>query len=124
MLDMNALPDQHGRTAVITGANSGIGLEAARELARAGAHVVMACRDTTKGGAAADAIRKELPAAELDVAALDLASLDSVREFAKRCAHERLDLLINNAGVMAPPYTKTPDGYELQFATNHLGHFA
>jgi NAD(P)-dependent dehydrogenase (short-subunit alcohol dehydrogenase family) len=124
MLDMNALPDQHGRTALITGANSGIGLEAARELARAGAHVVMACRDTAKGEAAADAIRKELPTAELDVAALDLASLDSVRAFAGGLAHERLDLLINNAGVMAPPYTKTRDGFELQFATNHLGHFA
>jgi NAD(P)-dependent dehydrogenase (short-subunit alcohol dehydrogenase family) len=124
MLDMHALPDQRGRTAVITGANSGIGLEAARELAHAGAHVVMACRDTTKGDAAADAIRKELPSAELDVAALDLASLDSVRAFAGRYPHERLDLLINNAGVMAPPYTKTIDGFELQFATNHLGHFA
>jgi NAD(P)-dependent dehydrogenase (short-subunit alcohol dehydrogenase family) len=124
MLDMHALPDQRGRTAVITGANSGIGLEAARELARAGAHVVMACRDTTKGDAAADAIRKELPSAELEVAALDLASLDSVRAFAGRYPHERLDLLINNAGVMAPPYTKTIDGFELQFATNHLGHFA
>ncbi|MEA2226244.1 MAG: hypothetical protein QOE67_1526 [Solirubrobacteraceae bacterium] len=121
---MHALPDQRGRTAVITGANSGIGLEAARELARAGAHVVMACRDTTKGDAAADAIRKELPSAELEVAALDLASLDSVRAFAGRYPHERLDLLINNAGVMAPPYTKTIDGFELQFATNHLGHFA
>ena len=86
---MNALPDQHGRTAVITGANSGIGLEAARELARAGAHVVMACRDPAKGEAAAAAIRTELPAAELDVAALDLAVLDSVRAFAERCAHER-----------------------------------
>ncbi|MEA2334347.1 MAG: hypothetical protein QOG40_837 [Solirubrobacteraceae bacterium] len=121
---MHALPDQRGRTAVITGANSGIGLEAARELARAGAHVVMACRDTTKGDAAAHAIRKELPSAELEVAALDLASLDSVRAFAGRYPHERLDLLINNAGVMAPPYTKTIDGFELQFATNHLGHFA
>jgi NAD(P)-dependent dehydrogenase (short-subunit alcohol dehydrogenase family) len=124
MLDMHALPDQRGRTAVITGANSGIGLEAARELARAGAHVVMACRDTTKGDSAADAIRKELPSAELEVAALDLASLDSVRAFAGHYPHERLDLLINNAGVMAPPYTKTIDGFELQFATNHLGHFA
>jgi NAD(P)-dependent dehydrogenase (short-subunit alcohol dehydrogenase family) len=124
MLDMNALPDQHGRTAVITGANSGIGLEAARELARASAQVVMACRDTAKGEAAADAIREELPNAELDVAALDLAALDSVRAFAVGFARERLDLLINNAGVMASPYTQTRDGFELQLATNHLGHFA
>jgi NAD(P)-dependent dehydrogenase (short-subunit alcohol dehydrogenase family) len=121
---MNHLPDQHGRIAVITGANSGIGLEAARELARAGAHVVMACRDTTKGDAAAATIRKEIASGELDVAALDLASLDSVRAFAERYPHDRVDLLINNAGVMVPPYTKTADGFELQFGTNHLGHFA
>jgi len=121
---MNDLPDQHGRIAVITGANSGIGLEAARELARAGAGVVMACRDTAKGDRAAETIRAEIPSAELDVAALDLASLASVRAFAERYSDERLDLLINNAGVMVPPYTKTADGFELQFATNHLGHFA
>ena len=121
---MNDLPDQHGRIAVITGANSGIGLEAARELARAGAHVVMACRDTAKGDRAAETIRAEIPSAELDVAALDLASLASVRAFAERYSDERLDLLINNAGAMVPPYTKTADGFELQFATNHLGHFA
>jgi NAD(P)-dependent dehydrogenase (short-subunit alcohol dehydrogenase family) len=121
---MNHLPDQHGRIAVITGANSGIGLEAARELARAGAHVVMACRDTTKGDAAAATIRKEIASCELDVTALDLASLDSVRAFAERYPHDRVDLLINNAGVMVPPYTKTADGFELQFGTNHLGHFA
>jgi NAD(P)-dependent dehydrogenase (short-subunit alcohol dehydrogenase family) len=118
------IPDQDGRIAVITGANSGIGLEAARELARAGARVVLACRDTGKGDAAAQAIRATVPGAELDVEALDLASLDSVRAFAERYAHERLDLLINNAGVMAAPYAKTADGFELQLGTNHLGHFA
>ncbi len=121
---MNDIPDQSGRTAVITGANSGIGLVTARELVRAGAHVVMACRDTTKGDAAAATIRADVAGAQLDVEALDLASLDSVRAFAERCPHERLDLLINNAGVMAPPYTKTADGFELQLGTNHLGHFA
>jgi NAD(P)-dependent dehydrogenase (short-subunit alcohol dehydrogenase family) len=118
------IPDQDGRIVVITGANSGIGLEAARELARAGARVVLACRETSKGDAAAQAIRATVPGAELDVEALDLASLDSVRAFAKRYAHERLDLLINNAGVMAAPYAKTADGFELQLGTNHLGHFA
>jgi NAD(P)-dependent dehydrogenase (short-subunit alcohol dehydrogenase family) len=118
------IPSQTGRTAVITGANSGIGLEAARELARAGAHVVLACRDTAKGDAAAQAIRTAVPDAKLDVEALDLASLDSVRAFAGRYTRERLDLLINNAGVMAAPYAKTADGFELQLGTNHLGHFA
>jgi NAD(P)-dependent dehydrogenase (short-subunit alcohol dehydrogenase family) len=118
------IPSQTGRIAVITGANSGIGLEAARELARAGAHVVLACRDTGKGDAAAQAIRTAVPGAKLDVEALDLASLDSVRAFAGRYARERLDLLINNAGVMAAPYAKTADGFELQLGTNHLGHFA
>jgi len=121
---MNEIPDQHGRIAVITGANSGIGLEAARELARAGAHVIMACRDTGKGEAAAATIRETVPDAELDVAQLDLAALGSVRVFAERYPHDHLDLLINNAGVMVPPYTSTVDGFELQFATNHLGHFA
>jgi NAD(P)-dependent dehydrogenase (short-subunit alcohol dehydrogenase family) len=118
------IADQSGRTAVITGANSGIGLEAARELVRAGAHVVLACRDTSKGDAAAATIRSEISGAQLDVEALDLASLDSVRAFAERYPHAQLDLLINNAGVMAPPYTKTADGFELQLGTNHLGHFA
>jgi NAD(P)-dependent dehydrogenase (short-subunit alcohol dehydrogenase family) len=118
------IPDQDGRIAVITGANSGIGLEAARELARAGAHVVLACRDTGKGEAAAQAIRATVAGAELDVEALDLASLDSVRAFAERYSHQRLDLLINNAGVMAAPYARTADGFELQLGTNHLGHFA
>jgi len=118
------IPDQHGRIAVITGANSGIGLETASELASAGARVVMACRDTAKGEAAAATIRGNVPGAELEVAQLDLAALDSVRAFAEAYPHERLDLLINNAGVMASPYTRTVDGFELQLATNHLGHFA
>jgi NAD(P)-dependent dehydrogenase (short-subunit alcohol dehydrogenase family) len=118
------LPDQHGRTVVLTGANSGIGLEAARELARAGAHVIMACRNAEKGQAAADQIRREIPEASLDVVALDLASLSSVREFAAGYDRDQLDLLINNAGVMVPPRTTTEDGFELQIGTNHLGHFA
>jgi NAD(P)-dependent dehydrogenase (short-subunit alcohol dehydrogenase family) len=120
----NEIPDQRGRTALITGANSGIGLEAARTLAGAGARVIMACRNPSKGEAAAASIRAEIPTAAIDVSALDLASLESVRGFAERYQDDHLDLLINNAGVMAAPYTKTVDGFELQLATNHLGHFA
>jgi NAD(P)-dependent dehydrogenase (short-subunit alcohol dehydrogenase family) len=118
------IPSQLGRVAVITGANSGIGLVTAHELARAGAHVIMACRDTTKGESAAATIRGAIPDAKLDVETLDLASLDSVRAFAERYPHDQLDLLINNAGVMASPYRKTADDFELQLGTNHLGHFA
>jgi NAD(P)-dependent dehydrogenase (short-subunit alcohol dehydrogenase family) len=120
------IPDQAGRTAVVTGANSGLGLVAARELARAGADVVLACRDTAKGTAAAEAIRSAAPGAAVAVEELDLSSLASVRAFAERFAggHESLDLLINNAGVMAPPRRETADGFELQLGTNHLGHFA
>jgi NAD(P)-dependent dehydrogenase (short-subunit alcohol dehydrogenase family) len=120
----NDIPSQQGRTALITGANSGIGLETARSLAAAGARVIMACRNTAKAETAAASIRAEAPNATLEVTELDLASLDSVRAFAERLPGERLDLLINNAGVMVPPYTKTADRFELQLATNHLGHFA
>lgn len=120
----NEVPGQYGRTALITGANSGIGLEAARSLAAAGARVIMASRNTEKGEAAAAEIRASSPGAELEVRELDLASLDSVRAFAKTFGEGQLDLLINNAGVMASPYARTVDGFELQFATNHLGHFA
>ncbi len=120
------IPSQAGRVAVVTGANSGLGLVAARELARAGAEVLLACRNTAKGEEAACSIRAEVPAATVTVEALDLASLDSVRAFAGRVAEGRegLDLLINNAGVMAPPRRTTADGFEMQFGTNHLGHFA
>ena len=118
------IPDQHDRIAIVTGANSGIGLVAARELARAGAEVVMACRDARKAQRAAEQIRAEVPDARLDLQSLDLASLDSVREFAAGYSRDRLDLLINNAGVMVPPKRTTADGFELQFGTNHLGHFA
>jgi NAD(P)-dependent dehydrogenase (short-subunit alcohol dehydrogenase family) len=120
----NEIPDQHGRTALITGANSGIGLEAARLLAGAGARVIMASRNTEKGEAAAAEIRASNADAQLDVRKLDLSSLDSVRAFAEGFGEQQLDLLINNAGVMVPPYTKSADGFELQLATNHLGHFA
>ena len=120
------MPDQGGRIAVVTGANSGIGLVAARELARAGAQVVLACRNLAKGEAARREIEAAAPGAPLELEELDLSSLDSVRSFAERfrAAHDGLDLLINNAGVMAPPRSETADGFELQFGTNHLGHFA
>ncbi|GII00365.1 oxidoreductase [Planobispora takensis] len=115
------VPEQKGRIAVVTGANSGIGLETARVLAARGATVVIACRDTARAERAADLIGYPV-----EVLRLDLASLDSVRQAAQelRDRHDRLDLLINNAGVMVPPLTRTADGFELQFGTNHLGHFA
>jgi len=120
------IPDQGGRTAVVTGANSGLGLVTARELARAGAHVVLACRNLGKGEAARREIEAAAPGAPVELEELDLSSLDSVRAFAERFrgGHEGLDLLINNAGVMATPRGQTADGFELQFGTNHLGHFA
>jgi NAD(P)-dependent dehydrogenase (short-subunit alcohol dehydrogenase family) len=111
---------------VVTGANSGLGLITARELARAGARVVLACRNVAKGEAARRDIEAAAPGAPLELEELDLASLESVRAFAERfrSGHDGLDLLINNAGVMAPPRRQTADGFELQFGTNHLGHFA
>jgi NAD(P)-dependent dehydrogenase (short-subunit alcohol dehydrogenase family) len=108
---------------VVTGANSGLGLVTARELARAGARVVMACRNMAKGEAARREIEAAVPGAALELEQLDLSGLESVRAFAGRVGGE-LDLLINNAGVMAPPRGETADGFELQFGTNHLGHFA
>jgi NAD(P)-dependent dehydrogenase (short-subunit alcohol dehydrogenase family) len=117
------IPDQSGRVAVVTGANSGLGAAIARELARAGADVILACRDVAKGSQAASSIRDGVPGAKVDVSALDLADLESVRSFADGFTGG-LDLLINNAGVMAPPRRLTKDGFESQFGTNHLGHFA
>jgi NAD(P)-dependent dehydrogenase (short-subunit alcohol dehydrogenase family) len=113
------MPDQAGKTAVVTGANSGLGLVISRELARAGATVVMACRNVDKGERA---VAEVGDGARLE--ALDLADLESVRNLAGRLSEERVDVLINNAGVMAPPRRLTADGFESQFGTNHLGHFA
>ncbi|WP_405936649.1 oxidoreductase [Streptomyces sp. NBC_00726] len=118
------IPDQSGRTAVVTGANSGIGLVTARELARCGARVLLACRDERRGEEAAARIRHAVRGADVEFAPLDLADLSSVRAFAKGLRADRLDLLINNAGVMALPYGRTADGFETQFGVNHLGHFA
>ena len=117
------IPDQTGRRVIVTGANSGIGWVAARELARAGADVVLAVRDIDKGRAAATRISDATAGADPEVRPLDLADLASVRAFAGDWTGP-LDLLVNNAGVMATPYRKTQDGFELQFGTNHLGHFA
>jgi NAD(P)-dependent dehydrogenase (short-subunit alcohol dehydrogenase family) len=120
------VPDQHGRIAVITGANSGIGLETAKVLAARGALLVLAGRDPGRTLAAAGQVRAAAAGAKVETAELDLASLDSVQAAAADIAgrFERLDLLINNAGVMFPPRQVTKDGFELQFGTNHLGHFA
>jgi NAD(P)-dependent dehydrogenase (short-subunit alcohol dehydrogenase family) len=116
--------DLSGVTAIVTGANSGLGLRTAVRLAEHAATVVLACRDTGRGQAALATVRAEVPAANAELAALDLADLASVRRFAAAWGERRLDLLINNAGVMATPHRVTPDGFELQLATNHLGHFA
>ena len=120
------VPDQSGRTAVITGGNSGIGFEAARVLAQRGALLLLGCRDQGKAHDAVVRIRAMAPGADVRVVPLDLASLRSVRAAAAqvRSACEGIDLLINNAGVMMPPYGVTADGFELQLGINHLGHFA
>ncbi|MEU6246830.1 oxidoreductase [Glycomyces sp. NPDC047010] len=117
------IPDQSGRVFLVTGANSGLGLETARAVARRGARVVMTVRNTAAGEAAAAAIRAEVPDADLEVRRLDLADLDSVRAFAGSF-DSGIDVLVNNAGIMAPPFSLSPQGHEIQFATNHLGHFA
>ncbi len=118
--------DLTGSTIMVTGANSGIGYEAAVELAAHGAHLVLACRNLQKANQAADRIIGYTPSASVEVLELDLASLGSVRRAAGRfnAEHDRLDVLVNNAGVMGTPYRITEDGNELQFASNHLGHFA
>ena len=120
------IPDQTGRVAVVTGANSGLGLVVARELARKGALVVLACRNMDKGRAALTDVAAAASGPKPELEELDLASLTSVRSFADRFsqAHDGLDLLINNAGVMASPRRHTADGFELHLGTNHLGHFA
>jgi NAD(P)-dependent dehydrogenase (short-subunit alcohol dehydrogenase family) len=120
------IPDQSGRVAVVTGANGGLGLETTRELARRGAHVVMAARNLTKAVAAEKDIRNSVPGASVEVAGLDLGSLESIRACAITILerHPSIDIIVNNAGVMGTPRMETSDGFELQFGTNHLGHFA
>jgi NAD(P)-dependent dehydrogenase (short-subunit alcohol dehydrogenase family) len=120
------VPDQSGRLAIVTGSNTGLGYDTARVLAARGAKVVMAVRDTAKGESAAARIRGLTPDADVTVHKLDLGSLAAVKQSAAEmaAAFPRIDLLINNAGVMYPPKSTTADGFELQFGTNHLGHFA
>ncbi len=121
------IPDQTGRIAIVTGANSGIGLETARVLAQKGARVILACRNKEKGEAACADILQSAPQAKIEFHPLDLASLEAVKTFAENftAAYQNLDLLINNAGVMmVPALERTADGFERQFGTNHLGHFA
>ena len=119
------IPNLSGRIALVTGANSGLGLQAAHALAARGAHVIMAARNGSKASAAESAIRQSVPEASLEVQPLDLAALASVRQMAAAVAasHDRIDLLINNAGVMGIPRMETTDGFELQIGANHLGHF-
>ncbi|MFZ5442650.1 MAG: oxidoreductase [Myxococcota bacterium] len=120
------MPSLEGQVWVVTGANSGLGLETTRALAAKGATVVMACRDPQRAAAAAEDVRRTAPGARLELRALDLASLSSIAAFARALLAERpeLDGLINNAGIMAIPRRTTADGFEMQLGTNHLGHFA
>jgi NAD(P)-dependent dehydrogenase (short-subunit alcohol dehydrogenase family) len=120
------IPDQTDKRVVITGANSGLGLATTRELTRAGACVVMACRDLEKGRRALEDVSRQVREPCLHLEQLDLADLSSVQGFAERLSysHDRVDVLVNNAGIMAPPRRETVDGFESQFGTNHLGHFA
>jgi NAD(P)-dependent dehydrogenase (short-subunit alcohol dehydrogenase family) len=120
------LPDLSGKIFVVTGANSGIGLEAALSLAKKHGSIVLACRSLEKGRAAVERIREEVPGARLELEQLDLGDLASVRAFAEKFSrqHPRLHVLVNNAGVMAVPRRTTKDGFEMQIGTNHLGHFA
>ena len=124
--DADKIPDQKGKVVIVTGSSSGIGFEAARVLAEKNAIVIIAVRDMGKGNIAANKIRAQHQNSDVHVLELDLANLDSVKTFAGTFKEKyiKLDLLINNAGVMIPPYSKTADGFELQFGTNHLGHFA
>lgn len=119
-------PELVGKVAIVTGANSGIGVDTAAGLAQKGATVIMACRDLQKARPVAAAIRQQWPGSRIEVMPLDLSNLDAVHAFAADFLrqYQRLDLLINNAGVMHPPYSKTAQGFEMQFGVNHLGHFA
>ncbi|UCG55101.1 MAG: SDR family NAD(P)-dependent oxidoreductase [Dehalococcoidia bacterium] len=122
----NNMPDLTGKVIIITGANCGIGYEAAKEFARKGAQVILACRDMNKAHVALTRIKEEIPEALAEIMQLDLVRLASVRQFSDdfKAKYQQLDVLVNNAGIMWAPYGKTVDGFESQFGTNHLGHFA
>ncbi|MCL4118615.1 UNVERIFIED_CONTAM: hypothetical protein GTU68_013544 [Idotea baltica] len=123
--NINGIPSQYGRVAIITGANAGLGFESALALAQKDMTVVLACRNLQRAEKAKDAILKVMPEADLDVLQIDLSSLKSVRNFAEQflSKYKKLDVLMNNAGVMIPPFFKTEDGFELQMAANYFGHF-
>lgn len=125
MNNLNNLPPQNGRIIMITGANSGLGYHNSLTLAQKGAKVIMACRNVSKANKAKADIEKEVPAANLEIMQVDLSSLKSVRQLAHDylAKYNHLDILINNAGIMMPPYSKTDEGFELQFVANYLGHF-
>lgn len=123
---LEQVPDLSGKVIIVTGANSGIGYEAAKEFSRKGAKTILACRNMERAKAALGKINEEISDSKAEIMRLDVASLKSVHEFAKafKKKYKRLDVLLNNAGVMMTPYGKTEDGFELQLGTNHLGHFA
>ncbi len=123
--NLNTVPTQAGKVAIITGANTGIGYETALGLSQTGMKVIMACRNLDKAQQAKKTILAKVPHADLDIIELDLGQLSSIRAFAEtyRQRYSHLDLLINNAGIMVPPYTKTEEGFESQMGVNHLGHF-
>ncbi len=120
------VPDLSGKVIIVTGANSGIGFEAAKEFVRNGAEIILACRNMEKARKALDRLKNEVPDAKIEVIQLDLASLKSIHKFAENFKknYSRLNVLVNNAGIMAVPYRKTEDGFESQVGINHLGHFA
>ena len=120
------IPDLTGKVIIVTGANSGIGFEEAKEFARKGAQTILACRNMNKAQVALEKIQAEIPDARVEIMQLDLASLASIQEFSEtfKSKYDRLDVLVNNAGIMMVPYKTTEDGFESQFGTNHLGHFA
>ncbi len=122
---VDSVPNLAGRTAVVTGANGGLGLQTAKVFASKGAHVVLAVRNQDKAAKAVEEIKAETPDASLELVELDLGSQASVRKAAEQilAAHDRIDILVNNAGLMALPERKTADGYEMQFGVNHLGHW-